>query len=163
MVNHQAEGLLNPGQSTAQTHSDMFLYGIISSFQFPAGMGLGATTIAASKLGNNDMGSTEICISNMFVSLGPVGGIVYLIVLFRAFKTILLNIRNADTNEGIAFLGLFICCTGQWLNGGHYALTALLWFCIGTLHRIELDRQKEAPVVLLLQSRVRSSMALSYR
>ncbi|CAN5415458.1 hypothetical protein BH10PLA1_BH10PLA1_03470 [soil metagenome] len=145
IIAHQTE-MLDPMHTTAVDHSQLIYVGIVGSFTTdPAGLGLGSTTLASGKMGGAGAvaGGTETDVSNIFSALGPAGGIIYVMVLFQVVKMILRNIRNTETTEGLALLGFFICVAGQWLSGQCYSIAGMLWFCIGTVHRIELDRERE--------------------
>jgi hypothetical protein len=137
LVAHQASGLLNPldpEQSTTHIHMGMANTGILGAVRNPLGRGLGATTMAARKFGGSG-GSMEIDLINMFVSLGAIGGLLYAIVLGVVVVTAIQYWRRTRTFIALGLLGLLVLTLGQWLNGGYYATTTLLWFCIGTLDR----------------------------
>ena len=123
----------------------MFYTGILSSFGDPAGLGLGATTIASSKLGGDDAvgGSTEIDISNLFVSLGPVGGLVYVVVVFYMFQTTIRYVLRTNSVGGIAVLALLVAITGNWLTGSQYAVVAIVWLCIGMIDQLNKNWERE--------------------
>ncbi len=141
MVSYQVQGLLNPMESSATGHATLFYTGILSSFVNPAGVGLGATTNAAGKLATRDtiVAGTEFDVSNMFVSLGPVGGLIYLALLFRTVQVLIKYARRSDTVEAMAVFGLFVCGAGHWLNGGHYSIAALIWFCVGVIDKLNRE------------------------
>jgi hypothetical protein len=140
-VSYQVNGLTNPLESSATGHGELFYTGILSSLVNPWGMGLGATTQAAGKLGGT-ASNTENDVSNMFVSLGPIGGVIYLIVLFWMFRTTIMYSRRTGSTIGLAMLGVQICIAGHWLNGGHYAVATLLWFCIGVIDRLNANWER---------------------
>jgi len=133
-IQRQAHGLLNPGESTAVVHSMMFLHGIKSGFTTPLGSGLGSTTRAASKFGEGSRGS-EKDISNLFISTGLIGGILYLIIVFKITQ---LSIQYWHTDRSVVALciaGVLGITLFGWLAGGRYALTPLIWITIGALDR----------------------------
>ena len=137
LVQHQAAGLLNPldpVQSTAPDHIDMFLNGLAAGVNNPLGNGLGVTTLAASKYGGAGS-NTEVDWSNMFVSLGLLGGAIYAGIVAVTLSTALRFWHKTRSLVALAILGLLIVELGQWLNGGHYAVAALIWFSIGALDR----------------------------
>ena len=157
-VQHQTEGLLNPldpNKSTARTHVDMLLGGFTNGITEPLGQGLGATSAGMAKgsgsgdpSGGNpgsskgdDVGGTEVDLSNMFVSLGVAGGIIYTVVIALILVTAIRYWRSSYTLVALAILGVLIVELGQWLNGGHYALSALCWFLIGALDKFERSRR----------------------
>ena len=142
LVNHQAQGLLDPTNaktSTAGAHSAMIGIGIARGFTNPIGLGLGATTIAASKFGDGAV-STEMDFSNMFASLGFIGGLLYVYIIGT---TIFKALRYWHLTRSYAALGLvavLLGTVGQWLNGQQYAAACLIWLCIGALDRMHPDR-----------------------
>ena len=148
LVQHQTAGILNPGDqksSTAGIHSAMMFGGVISGFTHPAGLGLGATTIAAAKLGG-DGGSTEVDISNMFESLGFVGGLLYLAVVGVSIAASLWNWHRRRSLASLSIVGILLLGIGQWLNGGQYSTALLIWFSIGALDRMTSETAAAAPV-----------------
>jgi len=144
LVSHQTNGLLDPTNaktSTAGIHSGLVLGGFAGGFRTPIGVGLGATTIAAQKFGAGE-GSTEVDISNMFVSLGFMGGFLYLAIVGLILITAVRYWHQARTGVALAIVGILFLLFGQWLNGGQYSIAFLIWFCIGGLDR--LSRQQAA-------------------
>jgi hypothetical protein len=95
------------------------------------GRGPGATNLAASRFGaGGSAGSTEIDVSNAFVSLGLTGGLVFAGILMLAFRGVIRRYLSGET-LALAVLGLLVTCLGQWLTGGLYALLPLFWFLLG--------------------------------
>ena len=119
--------------SSAGTHLGMMIHGYRRGLQYPLGMGLGAGTKAAMKFG--EAGSSEVDLADSVRSLGIPGGIVYhvLVVLLVIQGFRLWNRERSLLSMallgfmGITFLG--------WLSGGRYAVTPLLWFCLGAADR----------------------------
>ena len=86
LVAHQVGGLIHPldaKQSTLPTHYGMLANGFKRGAFDPLGSGIGSTTLAGSKFGdpNTQSGSTEVDLSNVFVSDGTFGGLAYLAIL----------------------------------------------------------------------------------
>jgi len=138
LVNRQVEGLLdptNPEKSTATGHAQLILEGLKSGFTSPAGLGLGATTIAASKYGGQAV-STELDLSNVMVSLGILGGVLYEVIVAIVFVTALRWWSIARSPSSLAMLGICIATIGGWLIGGEYSMVAIVWFCIGSMDRL---------------------------
>ena len=138
LVNRQVEGLLdptNPEKSTASGHAQLILEGLKSGFRSPAGLGLGATTIAASKYGGL-AASTEFDLSNVMVSLGILGGVLYEVIVAAVLVNALRWWAIARSPAGLAMLGVCVATIGSWLIGGEYSMVAILWFCIGSMDRL---------------------------
>jgi hypothetical protein len=146
LVTHQITGMLDPSDpqsSTAVLHTVMMIQGIASGFQHPLGEGLGATTLAAGKLGGAG-GSTEVDISNIFQSLGFVGGSIYLVIISAVLTLALRNWSANRSFTSLAIIGVLLIGLGQWLNGAQYSVAFLSWTSIGALDRMvrrgSLDR-----------------------
>ena len=113
--------------------------GILEGFKNPVGRGLGATTIAAGKFDGTNGGSTEMDISNMFASLGFIGGFLYAgiigMTLFKAFRFWHLT----RTTAALCILAVLLLNVGQWINGQLYAAVFIIWVSIGVLDRMQAD------------------------
>jgi hypothetical protein len=137
LVAHQTAGLLNPldpKQSTTQIHVGMATTGLLGTLRNPLGHGLGSTTMAVRKFGGYG-GSTEIDLVNMFASLGALGGLLYAVVIAAVAGSAIQYWRRTRTFAALGAFGLLALTFGQWLNGGYYATSTLLWFCLGALDR----------------------------
>ena len=132
----QIEGLTGATSegSSAGNHLDMMLYGYRQGLQQPLGMGLGFTTKAAKKFGSAG-GSVEGDSSNMFISTGLVGGVIYLIIIFLILRTALRYWHHTRSLVALALLGILMVTFLDWLKGGQYAVSPLIWICIGALDR----------------------------
>ncbi|GMA61168.1 hypothetical protein [Alicyclobacillus fastidiosus] len=136
LVTHVVVGLANPlnsQDSSLAGHSGSLFSGILDGFKMPIGHGLGSTTTAGSKFGSAN-GGTEVDVSNMFVSDGAVGGVVYLILLvFVAIEAF----RQAHSRKTLALgvLGIFVANAGQWVNGELYSTASLVWLFVSYLER----------------------------
>jgi hypothetical protein len=152
LIAHQASGLghpLNEQDSTLLVHWRAFLKGVTDGVSHPLGRGTGTTTIAADRLSGSSRGTasgtvtvaygegtqsirgTDVDLSNIFYSLGLVGGLLYATIFVVAGYRL---IRASRKNRDLAILGaigIAIATLGQWLSGGHYALAPLLWFTLG--------------------------------
>jgi len=133
LVQHQLGGVadpLNSNQSTLAIHSDLIAKGMVKSIHHPLGQGVGITTQAANTLKANSS-STELDLSDTFVSLGLFGGVLYLVVIWTAFsRTVGLYYRQRAAAP-LVVLGVLMVGFGQWLNGGRYATSAIIWFFLG--------------------------------
>jgi hypothetical protein len=136
ILSHQQEGLLNPAESTGPAHIITVFEGIFSGIKQPWGLGLGATTMAASKLGTGGVASSEFDVSNLFISLGIVGGFIYAYMVFITFKNLIALWNKTRHITYLITLGILVVAIGQWLNGGLYSLCLLIWFLIGIMDRV---------------------------
>ena len=136
LISHQLGGLtdpLNPESSTLVVHVQMVVDGVKTSVQNPLGLGTGAGNLASGISSSRDNpGSTDIDVSNEFVALGPAGGLLYVGLIALAFA---LAVRTYFRGNDLALpvIGVMIVAVGQWLNGGFYALSPLMWLLLGWL------------------------------
>jgi hypothetical protein len=143
MVSHQVNGLLNPldkEHSTAGIHVSMMLNGFRSAFKQPLGYGLGATTMAAGKFGGNAK-SSEVDWSNLGLSLGLPGMLLYGIIIFLTLRALLRVWQRRRSPVALALLGVIFLMGGVWLIGGEYGTTALVWTCIGMMDHFHRNLQ----------------------
>ena len=140
LVQHQASGLSDPfndKKSTGGGHLSLIIGGISAGFRNPLGSGLGATTLAAGKFSSGAAG-TEADYSNMFVSLGLVGGLLYVYLMYYTLRSALMQWKKTRTFVSLVVLGVLVCELNVWLVSGHYAPLMFIWFSIGWLGRNEL-------------------------
>lgn len=137
LISHEAGGLgdpLNPQQSTVQIHLTQIVAGFALAFSHPLGLGTAGTNLAGLKAGSAAVGA-EVDIPNQFISLGILGGVLYLVIVVAALAAACgLALRRRDV-VSLATVGILIVCFGQWLNGGYYALAPLVWLLIGSIGR----------------------------
>jgi hypothetical protein len=144
---HQAEGLAHPfdrDKSTLPTHWDLVVGGFEDGFTHPLGKGTGATNIASSKFGGDEGTNSEIDITNTFVALGLLGGLIYLGVILLSFRAILRNYFRTGDVLRLAVATLLVATVGQWLQGGHYAVAPLTWLLLGWASRPLMQRAQTA-------------------
>lgn len=141
---HQKEGLLDPfdaESSTGGIHLRLILDGFRSGFTNPLGNGLGSVTLAGARFGSSGQ-SSEWDMSNAFISLGLVGGALYLALVGLVLLTATRFWWTQRSLVALAIVGLLVVNIGQWLNGGHYAVAALIWFTIGALDRFQTQAEQ---------------------
>jgi hypothetical protein len=136
---HQVDGLEHPldsKRSTAVAHAGMFVGGFVKGLSSPLGHGLGWVTMAE-KLGGGttEAGSTEVDISDTFVSMGLIGGLLYLYIVYLVIRQALAFGRTAPKYLGLPTLGILAALGGSWIALGQYAIGPLVFFVIGTLSR----------------------------
>ena len=134
-VARQVSGLTNPldpEQSTLLTHIDLVIGGLEQGILHPFGQGTAATNIAADRFGiGSSTKGTEVDVSNAFVSLGLVGGLLFLALVVATLRhTVTSYLRRPDPVM-LAVIVFLVVTAGQWLNGGYYALAPLTWFLVG--------------------------------
>lgn len=143
LVSHEVGGLLHPlnqHQSTLQAHLGLLENGFKRGVFDPIGFGIGSTTLAGTKLGTPQGTTTEVDLSNEFVALGTFGGFAYLGILIFVLIAALRNAVGRRDAVSLSILGMLVAILGQWLNGGYYAVTAIVWFSIGFLIATERRR-----------------------
>lgn len=137
LILHQVNGLMNPldeEHSTFFLHLDYFIEGIIKGFRMPIGHGLGSSTQAAKTLGGAGGQNTEYDISDIMVSHGIVGGVLYLLMMVMVLRLLFSLPRQDPLN--IALLGTMLATIGFWMIGELTAVNAVLWVSIGYLDKM---------------------------
>jgi len=131
----QAGGLLSPldpDESTFLGHWASLLNAMGDGITNPVGQGTGATNIGSRVGGEQIDRETDIDIGDVFVGLGAVGGFAFLAIIFLSFKTVFGRyLRGKPDPLLFAVAGILVVNFGQWLQGGHYAASALMWFLLG--------------------------------
>ncbi len=146
LVAHQTSGLLHPldqNKSTLPVHLALLENGFKRGIFDPIGYGIASTTLAGSRLGAPESASTEVDLSNVFVADGTLGGLAYAAVLVLVLMAALRHAVATRDAASLAVLGILVANFGQWLNGGFYAVSALIWFSIGFLVAAERRRVGE--------------------
>jgi hypothetical protein len=132
LVAHQAGGLadpLDPSSSTLGVHAKLVVDGLLYSIHHPLGGGTGAANIGGT---DNSVRGTEIDVTNAFINLGVLGGLLYAVTVGTA---LLLAVRGylSGSSALLPITGVLIAGLGQWLTGGHYALSPFTWLLIGAV------------------------------
>jgi len=153
-IDRQAGGILHPldpNESTFLAHWDSLLRAAGDGFTNPAGSGTGASNLGARVAGDEEV-ETEIDIGDVFLSFGFVGGFVFVAIILMAFRrTISRYLRGKPDPLMLAVIGALIVSFGQWLQGGHYAASPLLWFVLGWAvkpSRREVRAERDDPMGL---------------
>jgi hypothetical protein len=134
LVAHQLGGLANPFNSqysTLPAHFQMMISGLVSGLKDPFGHGLGSTNLGGALFGGTSA-SAEVDFSNMFISSGLVGGILYLIVMAMVYIRVWMRAAEGSRLAQVG-LGILTCTVMSWLIGGNYSTVALIWTAIGVL------------------------------
>jgi hypothetical protein len=134
---HQLGGLAHPFDkkySSAGLHTNMIAMGFLEGFTSPLGHGLGSTTIAARKFAtDSDWGSSELDFSDMFISLGLAGGLLYLGVAVFGMRAAFKYFRETKLSVGIPVLAILLATLGGWLIDGQYSTCSLVFFILGSV------------------------------
>ena len=134
---HQLGGLAHPFDkrySSASLHSNMVVTGVVEGIMSPLGHGLGSTTFAAQKFGaDSDVGSSELDFSDMFISLGLVGGVLYLCISIFGINAALRYVRETQLKIGLPVLAILVSTLGGWLIEGQYSTCAIVFFILGSV------------------------------
>jgi len=130
LIQRQVSGFENVGESTASAHTDLMIMGVTTAVRQPLGLGLGATTLAGLKFGGYRV-TAEFDISNMFLSLGLAGGIVYVLLVVAVVADALAAWRDSGEPHTLVVFGVIIAEFGAWLFSGHYATNCIVWLLIG--------------------------------
>ena len=114
-------------------HLEMLGVGMVSGFTHPYGYGLGASTAAVGKFagGGAEAMSTETDFGNMFISLGFVGGIIYLVIIARVLWALISDWQLRRQRMSLMILAILVVTGAAWLIAGQYSSPLLLWLVIG--------------------------------
>ena len=134
LIEQQLRALRDPfdaEKSTVPVHFAQFREGVTFAVtKRPFGMGTGIATRGGAKFGGNGA-ATELDIGDVFLGLGIVGGVLYLLIILT---TITQASRVRRSLPGPVWIGIWtIACTsvGAWVIGGNYAVVPLIWFLLG--------------------------------
>jgi hypothetical protein len=139
--NAQRQANLMPtdgGGGTISIHLNLIRIGFVRTAQQPLGRGTGYTTMAAGRFGEGGF-STEKDFTDMFISLGVPGGIVYLIILFYAAWLATKYWTRSRSTVALIIIGLLILMAMGWLRAGAYVMTPMVWFCVGAMDRMQAE------------------------
>ena len=141
------EGVSEGG--TVNVHTTLLLHGYQSAISNPLGYGLGASSAAATKFGSS-FRSTETDIGDVMVTTGLVGGVLYHVMIVLIVLTAIRYWLHTRKVLALAFIGILGVNFSLWLGGGLYAVSAILWFCIGAMDRLYRDSLdvSEEPIML---------------
>ncbi len=138
-TSHVTNGLahpLDPKYSTAGLHTMMVFNGFVYGLKNPLGMGLGMVTLGANKFGTTDgTGTSEVDISDAFITMGFIGGPLLLFGVCMGFLEAGKFVLSGPRDLSFLLLGLFIGMLGAWIPLGQYAVGPLMWFCVGFLSK----------------------------
>ena len=143
LVEHQADGIsdpLNDKKSTGGGHVDLIVHGFQNVLTQPLGRGTGALTIAAGKfkLQDEELGyGSEGDISDMFITTGFIGGVIYSFIIVFTFIKLLEQWQRERQESTLMTLAVLIVTLGWWTSAAHYALPFVIWFLIGSVERRE--------------------------
>jgi hypothetical protein len=131
-LQHSSTGFTDVQQSTAGGHLQMVATGIWQGITNPIGYGLGVTGPAAT---NSDVGTSEMDFSDIFVTCGIVGGVLYLYIMFKMLQQAVQLWQEQRNPIALYALALLASRLGHWDTGGDYAVTPILWFAVGAMDR----------------------------
>jgi len=150
-LQYQLSGFGDTGgsRSTLSLHWTRFTSGIRQGLTDPFGAGSGAVNRASAVLsgGSGSDGpekNTEIDLSNTILALGLIGGLVYLGLMFVAFREALRNFQASRDAVSLALLGVMISALGGWMSGGHYSTAPFVWLTLGVVAASSATRGEEA-------------------
>jgi hypothetical protein len=121
---------LDPQQSTFLTHWDNFGNAVTNGFTNPAGHGSGYSNLGG-RIGGGGGIETDIDIGDTFVNFGFVGGLLFVAIIVMSFGRVFGGYLRRPDWRLLAVGGILVVSFGQWLQGGHYATSGILWFLLG--------------------------------
>lgn len=135
------ENAPNQDHNPLLVHGTLLMHGYQELIHRPLGSGLGATSSAATKFGGTAW-STETDLGDVMVATGIPGGIAYHGMIFFIIAAAIRYWRGTRSTLALAIMGLVGSHFLLWLGGGLYAVSAIVWLCIGSLDVLERDRAR---------------------
>jgi hypothetical protein len=127
-------GLTDKNRSSAGQHSEMVASGFSAGFKNPLGLGLGSTTLAHTKFGG-DGASSEIDVSDLFISCGFVGGSIYIAIIIMTAMRVARYRKEHGGILALSIIGTLAVMIGTWFAQDQYAMQFLMFFIIGFVSR----------------------------
>jgi hypothetical protein len=131
-VARQAKGFsnpLDPESSTLPGHVTLVTNGLVDAFRRPLGSGTAAANLAGARAGAP--ASTEVDVTDVFLSLGVLGGLMYLFIVTTILRRVVSQYRQSRDVLLLVTFGFLIVSITAWLKGAHYAAASILWFFAG--------------------------------
>lgn len=145
IINHLAGGLtdpMNPGKSSLVHHLDSLERGVRIGTSSPLGYGAGSTNLGGAKFGGISI-SAEVDLVDVLMAAGWAGGMVYFaIVAVLVIQAVRLNLLFPGSRQYLVALWILLLTGGQWLNGGNYFLTCLIWLLAGWIDNRHLEMRR---------------------
>jgi len=69
----------------------------------------------------------------MFISLGVIGGVLYIAVGVFGIRAALRYVRETPLRIGLPVLAILIATLGGWLIEGQYSTCSIVFFVLGSL------------------------------
>jgi len=136
VAEHLVGGLtdpLNPQKSSLVHHVDSMLRGMRIGTANPLGFGTGSTNLGGDKFRGINL-SAEVDLVDTLMATGWAGGIIYLAVVgLVIWQAVRLNAMFPHNYQFCMVLWILLFLGGQWLNGGNYFLSSLVWLLAGWL------------------------------
>lgn len=154
LINHQLTGLTNPEASTAPLHLELILEGLEEGLQNPLGVGVSRGTLASQRFAVEAYRSAENDIGNSLAALGVPGGLVLVLFIIAGIAGARRLYRLENHVRYLTWMGFGVACIFNWLNGGLYTTTMLLWLSMGGVAR-QLGEQRSAKLRALAPATAR--------
>jgi hypothetical protein len=116
--------------------------GLRIAVEHPTGLGTGATSIASDRGAGTSNSTTEVDLTNVFISFGIFGGLLFAVLLARVMWTVGREAFGRHEVDAILILAVLVASFGQWLNGGLYALSPLVWLLVGSVVGQVVEREE---------------------
>lgn len=135
--NRTLVGLARPfdrESSTLGIHLDAVGRGLVEGLRTPLGRGAAVVNIVGERLGSQTI-SAEHDVPNTLIAYGWAGGVILAFLIVRVYR--LLRACVLKRRRNLIGPGVFVLATfGVWFSGGLYAASALLWFFLGAIDRL---------------------------
>lgn len=145
LINHQLTGLTNPEASTAPLHIELTLQGLEEGIENPLGVGVSRGTLAVARFSVANYRSAENDVGNSLAALGVLGGLALVLFIVGGIAGARRLYRSENHVRYLIWLGFGVASIFNWLNGGLYTTTMLLWLGMGGVAR-QLGEQRVAKI-----------------
>ena len=151
------------GGSTTSIHLYLMMSGYRLGLTEPLGQGIGFTTKAAAKYSEGEGYNTEVDLTNVLVSTGLFGGVIYHIIVVLIILSTIRYWQQTRSVLALAIMGLLAVNFLQWLAGGQYAVSTIVWLFAGALDRFaNTDDFSESPELAPQASDLTTSETTAY-
>ena len=79
----------------------------------------------------------------MFISLGLIGGLIYLYIVFAAFRRAFAYTQVVSLTVSLPVLAILVSTVATWMIGGQYSTSSTVCFLIGALAHEERSETSE--------------------
>jgi hypothetical protein len=137
---------------TTDSHLRLIGVGVEGGIRRPLGWGTGSTNRGAEQFGDaTGTRNREFDLANAGEAFGVLGMLLVVVITVAALTVAIRSARRRRDLVHLAALGLLVLSIGNWWNGGHYFMAALLWLLVGWLDAPARDGSRSPPPVAVTE------------